>query len=417
MDIFRRLFCAGLISTLLGCGDSGKKAARDLVDISRYQGLPGLSNTHHEGLQAELGRLVSERATPELLVISSRVGSVGVTALPKRRFNGTLALANLLPEPLLAQLQKAVDRAYPTGRFEFTARQLERAQKVSQEYREQRLAFREFLDDPDFVFQLDHSRGLGADTTFVDAMRAASRLESFELAMTIEHGQLQAAVDSVETLFSGAQALAAVRQLVPRGAAVHMRHELLEVIRAICHHPSVDSQIYKRLLRLIDDQLANLPPDADAWTGERAAGLHTYELIRDGYLLSVISYEELQEYRDEIGIQRFGKLVMKNLDEDEFFYLEAMRTTIQQCQRPFYQRQAHFQKLESDLESRREQADYPIIADHLLLSDSRAGSTTPGSRSCAPRSLAIGPRRVCRPQAHPNHQPAQRASLCRRGPA
>ena len=353
----------------LGCGESQEGTNYDPADLQRYAGLPGLSKTHHTGLRAELNRLVSERATPELLATGATLQSQLPGGLPERRLDGNQALRELLPEQDLDQLQKELKPVYPAGNFQFSPRGLERADRLCSKYGELRAALAEVLGDPGLTFALDHTRGLGADTTFVDAVRAAGRLEALGMANMIERGQLHATIDSLSRLFVAAKALAQVRHLVPRISAVHMRAELLEIMRSICDHPQADATVYERLLTLVGDQLDQLPADADAWIGERADGLHTYELIRDGYLLSVLSYQEIREYREEIGVQRFGKLVMDNLDEDEHFYLAAMRGVIHECQRPFYQRQTHLKEFDRQLEQRREQADYPIIADHLLLSD------------------------------------------------
>ena len=361
-----QLWCVLIPLVALGCSDS-PRAADDVVEISQYSRLPGLAATHNQALREELARLRSERATPDLL--ARRVHQRGVTLPGNPRFNGVIAIEQALPENIRPSFLADVQRVYPQHRFEFDQRRLQRASEIRANYRPQLFALQQLVKRSDLEFSWDPTQGLGDELPFIELAHAGNRMMALVVADLIEHGRLSEAVDSLIPLFRMAQALGEVRHLVPRIAAVHMRREILEIARAICQHSNVDREIQRQLQQQLTAQVAQLPPDGDAWIGDRAAGLHLYELIRDGYLLSVLTYDELKKFRDEVGIEQLGELVAKNLDNDELFYLETMRKTIEACQQPFYQRLSQLHEIKRNLENLRQGSDYPFVADHFLLKE------------------------------------------------
>ena len=86
-----------------------------------------------------------------------------------------------------------------------------------------------------------------------------------------------------------------------------------------------------------------------AWIGDRAQGLHTYELIRDGYLTSLLSRSELALLNEDRQFNAFLRATTENVDADELFYLRTMRRIIQECAQPFFHRKLTLQQLEEDL--------------------------------------------------------------------
>lgn len=367
-------FLVLLVAVLVGCADNRQpRSLQTGDDLRRYASLPGLQTTHHVELRAELDRLISERATPELLSAKTSRAKTDPFSIRSTRLNGREELARILPDSMLRQLYLDIERRYPAGEFRFNLRQLEGVEQTLARYAEPLEKFRELLETPELEFPIDHRLGLAIATDWIDAIQALVRLESLAIAVQIEHGKLPQAVRAITPLFGAATALAEIEHLVPRLTAVHMRHELLAVMMAICEHPEVNQDIYERLHQLVSNQLQQWPPDSLAWIGERADGLHTYELIRDGFLLSVLSFRELQQFRDEIGIKRLGELVAKNINHDECFYLSAMREAIDSCSQPFYARRSVLKKLDQDLELARDGDQYPIIADHVMLPDLDAG--------------------------------------------
>lgn len=355
---------------LVGC-ENAKSGQSDVEQaIAQYANLPGARQSHNPELLAEIARLQSERATP--LLLATRDRDVGVGA-PTGRFPGNRELESIFPDNELRVLESTLDRVYPSGRFQFDARQLERAIAVVNSHRSQLARFQTLAKQENLVFEWDVTKGITAEFGFLDPARAGTRLLLLDSGRLIEHAELPAAIDLITSAFHFCRAVAEVAHVVPRVAAVHTRQEILEVVRAIATHPGVDRDSLQRLETLVDLEIAALPPDERAWFGDRAVGLHLYEMIRDGHLLSMLTYKELQQFRDEIGIQRLGSLVTDQIDQDQVFYLDTMRELITACQSPYYQRREQLESLTRELELRRNSANYPFVADYFLLGDVSAG--------------------------------------------
>jgi hypothetical protein len=348
------------------------------ADTARYAALPGLEETHHPALREELARIVSERATPALLsksraaVSSPTVPSSEGAAHRRGNQGGHAMLPTLFPEETLSTLGGTLERLYPAGRFELAGKRLRDAAELRRTYDAQRRRFRRVISDPGFHFGLQHSHGLAADTSFVEVARVVSRLEGLLAAELLHDGSAELAMEPLTHMFHTVNALARERHVVPRIAAVHLRAVALRVLEAIAGHPRIDRTGRRRLAAQLDEQLRNWPADEHAWIGDRALGLHTYELLRDGYLRSVMSYQEIREYRDEIGADD-AESFSENIDRDEWFYLKTMREVIASCRQPYYRREALFRRIENDLEQLRDSALYPFVAGRILLLELESG--------------------------------------------
>ena len=174
-------------------------------------------------------------------------------------------------------------------------------------------------------------------------------------------------------LLQMSQLLARGQHLVPRVAAARLRGEALAVMAAIIDHSYSDDEIQQQSLVRIEQQLAAWTPDSSVWLGERAQGLHTYEMIRGGYLLSLLDYNEIREYRDEFGIDQLGQQVLSNVDVDEMFYLTSMRQGIASCEHAFSRRQPVFRQIRRQLDAMRETNSFPFVAERLLLGELEQG--------------------------------------------
>jgi hypothetical protein len=164
----------------------------------------------------------------------------------------------------------------------------------------------------------------------------------------------------------GIEWLSREKHPAPRMAAAALRADWLAAVSALANHPSRDRETVAWLQELLAGQLQRWPPDADAWLGERSQGLHTYELVRDGYLLSLLSFEDLQTYRVQVGIEKLGELVGRNIDADEGFYLRCLRKVINGCELPYPERQRLWEEIESERERLQNSDAYPFIADQVM---------------------------------------------------
>jgi hypothetical protein len=359
-----------------GCRRDRSGSPVDPDTIAAYGKLPGLRESHHPELRAELARLVSERATPALLTreaqLARRSAGDHNTTLEAADF-ACNPLADIFPADLLRRAEPRAAELVASDQFQFSDSHLEAAAQFRELLEPQRQRFRESIQQPDFTFAVRHVDGLMADLSFIDAAQLGSRLEALWAAELIGRGRPDEAIEPLVSMLRAVGLLAAESHPATRMAAAHMRAEALHLLGAIARHPHVSHDAHVRLSRLLADQLAQWPPDANAWIGDRAQGLHTYELIRDGHLLSVLRPEEIREIEREEGQKALGSVEGESLDNDELFYLNAMRTIIDSCEQPYWRRKGVFQQIRKQLEELRNTDDFPLVAARVLLTDMEMG--------------------------------------------
>ncbi|MDA1051342.1 MAG: hypothetical protein O3C40_12800 [Planctomycetota bacterium] len=345
-------------------------------DVAQYATLPGVTNTHNEALQAELARLLAEQATPlQLMGKPSRSKSVQprLEAIP-RAAAAVARLDVIFPPNFRDSGREHLDKVWPAEGFEFTPATLHVVASLTERYRTKREQYEQEASAVDFQLPVNHSLGLTADTSYLDAIEIGHRLEGLYAAELLAGGDPEAAITPLRLMLRVSELLAAEKSIVSRGAGALRRGETLQVLEGIARHSAATPSVHRQLNMLLDQQLERWPDDANAWIGDRAQGLHTYELVRGGYLLSLFTYDEIREFRDEIGIQQLAELVARNIDQDELFYLQTMRNIVDVCRRPHYERGAVFQQIETNLELLRGRDSYPFVADQLLLLQLEQGS-------------------------------------------
>ena len=358
-----RLLILVWLFMLAGCDARPPKKFARAEDLERYAALPRATATHDSNLRAEVARVAAEGGTPAQLA-----GWTSDKPPATKRSNDSIVvhLQDIFPSEICEKLGPRLQSVYPTARFQFapfvrgTARELMLAS-------EDRCAdFQRLMLSAELPPIYPHEHGMGADLSYLSAIEVGSHLAGIQLADMLESDRLVPAVEVLDTMFRACEWLAREKHPTPRLVAVQKRREALNALGAIARHPQASSGIYGKLLEIMDRQISQWPPDAHAWIGERAEGLHTYELVRDGYLLSLLSFEKLRRWRDEIGIEKLGMLVGENIDGDELFFLTTMRHTIAACELPFHARSKHFKQVEEDFERLRRSDNYPFVADQLL---------------------------------------------------
>jgi len=358
----------------LHCGcDCDKKPKA----IEEYGLLPGLKGTHHEGLKDELARLQVERATPEQLASRPAAGAGGrgqiTTGQVHAGENAAVALAEIFHEDMVRLINRRIDKIYPTGRFQFDPIALEKAIQLRTDHDEPRRRVRVALSRPHCDFRFQHTRGLYADTSFVDVAWVSNRLEALLTAELLAAGKPDQAVESLEFALRMIAFLAKEKNLIARRAAAELRAEAISVMEAIAQHPQTTRTTLEDLHEKMAAQLSSWPSDADAWIGERAMGLHTYEMIRDGHLLNILSPEEIEQFGKDGSLGALLSATDKRIDEDELFYLSALRTVVGSCDRPYYERKDVLRDIRKKLHQLRDTLQFPLVAAHILLEDFEEG--------------------------------------------
>jgi hypothetical protein len=362
-----------LASLFSGCESASSPSAPRNTSAAeharRYAELPGLAGAPHPGLKAELALLQAEGMTPAAL--DQRLATASAEAGGSQQATGGLLGAAIPPisRPLLtAQL----DAVYAGGPLALSPVELERGREVLLRCTAERQRFREALEAASASPLLLPSDGALADLQFLDAVRLGCRLEAIAAADALAENEPEQAVMPLATILRAAKLLAREWNLTTRLAAANLRGDGLCVLAAIAAHERTTQATHERLLALVERETADWPPDAAAWIGERAAGLTTYELVRDGHYLSLLDSSETQKLRESGLLAATAKAVMRNIDADEHFYLQSMRRMIEACRQPYYQRAAVLDEIRRDLAARDQTGHQPLIAGRLLLADFEA---------------------------------------------
>lgn len=357
------LLLVAMFVSIAGCHRAQPGSKAPPPDFRRFAELPGLTKSPDSGLQNELARLKSEEATPAQLAAQDRFLT----------HEELTALLEDLPLQRVGSLQDDIEKIYPSGPFVFSTAAAIRAQSLLKNEEKLIGAAIGKVAYPEFVFPVDHAQGLLADFTLIDVAALAHRGLALQATGAIDGGDLDKATSLAVQMLTLDHALARTKHVIPRIKAVTLRLEALRVLEAIVQHTEATPQLHARLRDLLALHLQEWPPDADAWTGDRAQGLHTYEMIRHGLVLSILTDKELEELSEEAGITATAKAIAQDVDVDEAFYLETMRDVIAACDKPYHQRRKLLKNIELNLQDRRADPKFPLIAGRVLLVDLDTG--------------------------------------------
>jgi len=359
------LLMAGLL--VAGCRSEDTSSSRDQTDdLARYGYLPGLKASADARLQDELARLVEENATPELLQPARIPDEENVAA----------GLRGLFSQRELPDLLAESARYLPLGDFTFPPGVEEAAKAFARKYEPQRLKARQALERPRCSFEIDYLRGNFDPMSFIDTVELYARLEQIHAAAQLQRSRSDEAIEALKAILRLSRCLDGEKHLVTRLKAAYLRSDALALLLAIVQRVNPTRQQLSRLYLLVEDQLSGWPNDADAWVGDRAMGLHAYEVVRDGHLLALLTDDEIDEWRKLGDVVALARQARKNADADELYYLQTMRRIIESCRRPFYKRQDLFNSIDHDLAVRQGSADYPLVAGRLLLPGIRQAQET-----------------------------------------
>ncbi len=350
-----------LAGTLLlsGCGE---KEGRRPEGIDT---LPYLQHTHHVQLRQEYQRLLAEQTLPRQL------GDVIVDgqSVQQRAVQLAEQLDKLLTHQNVRLALESIELFYPQQKFQFDPIGLQKARASLRRHADHLAQYRQLLQQPDFAFYLPICDGLLADLSVLDHAQLAHRLEALAAADTLAAGQTAAVVSSLRNMLRIDARLSQLPSVAGRSTAALLRSEALQVAAALVEHPQYDSTRHQQLSVLLQEQLRQWPRDRVAWVGDRALGMHTYELVRDGKLMSILTKKEIDELQEAGNLQAFDLAVLASIDEDQWFYLSAMRRVIDVCDQPYYQRLATFEQISQEAQQLEGTPRSPLLAVNVLLRD------------------------------------------------
>ena len=350
-----------LLAVLAGGCQRQQPQPSGQLDPDDYGELPGLKATPNAKLRDELARIAEEDGTPELLSKTTIAEGDNVAA----------GLAGLFPDHKVQSILEESQRLFPPGEFELDPTQLRKAIELRKKYDAQRLKARDALGRPQCDFGIRFKAGFLAELKFIDVVRICAHLEAFRAAEALSDGELAEAVESLRLMFRLASCLGAEKHVDARLAAAFIRGEAFRVLQTVVQDGHARRKHLQQLYEAVRRQLTAWPHDADAWIGERALGLHAYEMARDGTLISLLTPEEIERFGKEGILEELTAAGVQSINRDELYYLEAMRKIIESCSQPYYLRAALFDSIGNDLQQRQNTADFPLVAARLLLPDIR----------------------------------------------
>jgi hypothetical protein len=357
-----------LLSLAVGCTRI-KPAEIDskAPDVNRYGDLSRLASTPHEGLQAEYKLLLQERMTPRQLDedLAAKTGG----QQPAR----SIALQEAFPTLSRGILRSQLDETYRGGRLKLSALQLERGRELLVRFAGGREKFRQAIAEDSQRIGLLLADGVFADLQFLELFSVGCRVEAVAAAIALADGAPDDALPAIEAMLGAARFLATEWNVTTRITAANARAEALEVVRAVATHPQATRQTHERLLEVLIRETADWPADAQAWIGDRAGGLVAYEAVRHGHYLSLVERDEFQRLQEHKTLRLTAKAATRNVDRDEWFYLQAMRRMIESCSQPYFERRAVLESIRRELAEKEQSADDPILARQILLTDFETG--------------------------------------------
>ena len=343
------------VATLSGCRRSHDELVeRDLGDV------PGLRETQHRRLAKEFARLEDEKATPSLL------DQYAARREYDSKDNAGAALLNLVTAKEAKQLQAQLNPLHPIRLSRNGLQQREYGGIASMHFQKIRDLHRA-IALPYCRFPVHHSRGSLDDTSWVEIVASLSQLVCVDAACYVDDGEFDKAIESITASLRIAEFLAREYHLVTRVRAAQLRIDSLQLLLELAGLSEIEDPQRAQLANLIDEQLARWPDDAQAWKGERAMGMHFFELVRKGYLASLCTERELRSLGDEDSVDEIVAACRAGIDEDEYTYLIAMRDVIAACEKPYYARRNELQAIRMQLSETSDDAPIPRLTRWLLL--------------------------------------------------
>lgn len=354
----RQWSCALLCAPLLLAGCSQTTETKDALQVqaARFTALPGLRGSTHPQLVTELQQIEAARQLPQQIdaVVNGHAYAPFVAAYPA------------LSRPAI---QREVDSLWPAVSLQLSPVALQKAREILTHQAAARERFDRAIRETGPRPQWRLSDTLLADDEWLDAVQTGCRIEGFAAAEMLAEQQPDAAIVPLEKMLLVSRQVAREANLNARLAAVQLRADATQVLHAVANHPAASAATLQRLQQLLIAQLSDWPSDERVWSAERAQGLLTFELARAGHFNALVTAEQHADMDRKGLLSSSTTAALRDIDNDELFYLRAMEQQIAAAKLPFWQRQATIESLQTELQTRSETGEYPLVAGSLLLTN------------------------------------------------
>ncbi|WP_425614655.1 hypothetical protein NA78x_004529 [Anatilimnocola sp. NA78] len=318
--------------------------------------LPGAFGSNHPQLRQELQQLNEQRQLPGQLETTPPVNEA-----PYASF------VEAYPALTRPAIQREVNAIWPKPGQWFEPGALQKGRELVTYQGAARSRFAAAVASLDGRPQLRITDALLADDEWLDAAITGCRLEGLAAAEALAEQQPAEAIPLCERMLLVSRQLASEPSLNGRLLAVSLRANALQVASAIANHPAATVENLQQLQQRLLTQTAEWPSDERVLQMERAQGLLLYELVRSGHYSELLRKEQRSELERKGLLRSTETAARRDVDADELFYLRAMGQQVAAARQPYLQRIAVCEALQTELETREQTGDFPLVAGTLLL--------------------------------------------------
>jgi len=342
------------------------------ASIEIHGSLKRTFETRHDGLRRELARLVGEQATPSQMtsntgtIVGSEPGIGPIGVGPPRERNAATGMIDAIPDALCRSLQRRFRDAYPESVARIADASGHAAWwRLLDAHVAEITAYRNAVFRPECDFGLRFTHGLLLDATVFDRPLVGNRLLALSAIRGVVEDRVADAIGELGAMFRAIEFTAGANHMTARVAAARMRSEALRVVAFLAESPFARDADLQAVHALLARHIGAMPAESGAWRGERAIGLHAYEMARAGQWLSLLPHGEFSDIRST-GIESFGDGVLRHVDDDEWCYLRIMRDLVDLARRPYHERRARLDAIRGELDEPMTGGGRPVVAKRLL---------------------------------------------------
>lgn len=364
----------------LGCNnDPEEKSEIEIPPYGtpeHYGYLPQTSTARNPYLNNEIERIEKENGLPKQLTDIDRFGPDGGGAgflVPELK----ILFGNSSLGPKYEPILRSAEKLYPKKDFKFDSPEhLDQAIEFRKRYDTERQASRKIADRNDFRLHANLLLGMFAELKFIDVVWTCAYLEAFQAAEALyKDNDPDEAIVAVAYMLRWATLLGNEPHLVARLEAAYLRTEALHILIAILHSKNANADTFQKAYTVVMKHINLWPDESDALRGERAVGMHTYEVARNSDLNSLLEPDEYAALAEAVGTDNLDRYIYNNINTDELFYLNAMRRIIDSISLPYHERQYLFTTIEDELnqvtieevDKKGKKRDRTVLADKILL--------------------------------------------------
>lgn len=342
---------------LAGCNNNQVTVSEMVTQAAK---LEKTKQSSHALLQDELRRLSTERALPDQIDGRRHAAAVHPDSLAAK-------IHDILDDAQTERILKRLPDFFPDGRQSLNAVTIESSAGFLKFYSTAHQAARDALDGPQSPFEWLATDGWFADTRYTDRTTALCGLEliaGMDALSSREPARCIAALSYAGRLI---RLLAEDGHLTARLAAVDLRDKWLQLIDSAARQPEFKREDLQLILEMLLRQIAQWPDESVAWVNDRAVGLQTYEIVRQGHYLSLLSKTEAEALEADGMHLIKARAVQRYIDDDQVFYLDIMRRLIDLHRFPYFERRKVLNAIEDQLLVADQLEKYPQVAAEVLM--------------------------------------------------